>query len=145
MTKVLSVGGSIVVPEKPDTEFLTAFIKMIKEDIKFQDSLVFEGMTSIRAIIRGRENRINNREIEKIFYIPCIALYFHYLFKLFGYDTRCRSYRLRKSTYRLSFRYGGVRCCYLPVFTDFRYTTQCKTLFQAFRYTDVFYATPSFT
>lgn len=30
MTKVLSVGGSIVVPEKPDTEFLTAFIKMIK-------------------------------------------------------------------------------------------------------------------
>ena len=31
MTKVLSVGGSIVVPEKPDTEFLTAFIKMIKE------------------------------------------------------------------------------------------------------------------
>ena len=31
MTKVLSVGGSIVVPEKPDTEFLTSFIKMIKE------------------------------------------------------------------------------------------------------------------
>ena len=31
MTNVLSVGGSIVVPEKPDTEFLTAFIKMIKE------------------------------------------------------------------------------------------------------------------
>ena len=31
MTKVLSVGGSIVVPEKPDTEFLTTFIKMIKE------------------------------------------------------------------------------------------------------------------
>ena len=31
MTKVLSVGGSLVVPEKPDTEFLTAFIKMIKE------------------------------------------------------------------------------------------------------------------
>lgn len=30
MTKVLSVGGSIVVPEKPDTEFLTAFINMVK-------------------------------------------------------------------------------------------------------------------
>lgn len=41
---------------------------MIKEDIKFQDSLVFEGMTSIRSIIRGRENQVNNREIEKIFY-----------------------------------------------------------------------------
>lgn len=31
MTKVLSVGGSIVVPEKPDTEFLTGFVKMTKE------------------------------------------------------------------------------------------------------------------
>lgn len=28
MTKILSVGGSIIVPEKPDTEFLTAFVKM---------------------------------------------------------------------------------------------------------------------
>ena len=27
-TKVLSVGGSIVVPEKPDTEFLTKFVLM---------------------------------------------------------------------------------------------------------------------
>lgn len=31
MTKVLSVGGSIVVPEKPDTEFLSAFINMVKD------------------------------------------------------------------------------------------------------------------
>lgn len=31
MTKVLSVGGSIVVPDKPDTEFLTKFISMVKE------------------------------------------------------------------------------------------------------------------
>lgn len=31
MTKVLSVGGSIVVPEKPDTEFLTKFISMVKD------------------------------------------------------------------------------------------------------------------
>ena len=28
MTKVLSVGGSIIVPDKPDTEFLTSFVKM---------------------------------------------------------------------------------------------------------------------
>lgn len=28
MTKVLSVGGSIIVPEKPDTEFLASFVKM---------------------------------------------------------------------------------------------------------------------
>ena len=31
MTKVLSVGGSIIVPDKPDTEFLAAFIKMATE------------------------------------------------------------------------------------------------------------------
>lgn len=31
MVKVLSVGGSIVVPNEPDTEFLGAFSKMVKE------------------------------------------------------------------------------------------------------------------
>lgn len=31
MTKVLSVGGSIIVPDKPDTEFLGNFISMVKE------------------------------------------------------------------------------------------------------------------
>lgn len=31
MTKVLSVGGSIVVPNQPDTEFLTKFISMVKD------------------------------------------------------------------------------------------------------------------
>ena len=31
MTKVLSVGGSIIVPDKPDTEFLANFIKMVTE------------------------------------------------------------------------------------------------------------------
>lgn len=31
MTKVLSVGGSIVVPNQPDTEFLTKFVSMVKE------------------------------------------------------------------------------------------------------------------
>ena len=29
MTKVLSVGGSIIVPDKPDTEFLSKFISMV--------------------------------------------------------------------------------------------------------------------
>ena len=29
MTKVLSVGGSIIVPDKPDTEFLSKFVKMV--------------------------------------------------------------------------------------------------------------------
>ncbi len=31
MTKVLSVGGSIVVPNQPDTEFLVKFVSMAKE------------------------------------------------------------------------------------------------------------------
>jgi len=41
---------------------------MIKEDIKFQDSTVFEGMTSIRAILKSRDSGINSREIKSIYY-----------------------------------------------------------------------------
>ena len=41
---------------------------MIKENIKFQNSLVFEGMTSLRAIIKGRELKTTDRDIEKILY-----------------------------------------------------------------------------
>ena len=41
---------------------------MIKEDIKFENSTVFEGMTSIRAIIKGIEQNISDRVIEKILF-----------------------------------------------------------------------------
>ena len=41
---------------------------MQKEQIKFQDSCIFEGMTSIRAILRGIDSGVNNREIIKILY-----------------------------------------------------------------------------
>ncbi len=41
---------------------------MIKEDIRFQNSSVFEGMTSIRAIIKGSESGVNDRAIEEIWY-----------------------------------------------------------------------------
>ncbi len=41
---------------------------MQKEDIKFEDSGVFEGMTSIRAIFRGIDFGINDRHIEKILF-----------------------------------------------------------------------------
>jgi len=41
---------------------------MIKEDIKFQNSLVFEGMTSIRSIINGIESGINDRKITKVLF-----------------------------------------------------------------------------
>jgi 23S rRNA (guanosine2251-2'-O)-methyltransferase len=41
---------------------------MQKEVSKFIDSTVFEGMTSIRAIIRGIDSGVNNRAIKKILY-----------------------------------------------------------------------------
>ena len=39
---------------------------MQKEEIKFQNSSVFEGMTSIRAILAGNRLGVNDRKIEKI-------------------------------------------------------------------------------
>ena len=41
---------------------------MIKEETKFIDSNVFEGMTSIRAIIASIDKNISDRRIEKILY-----------------------------------------------------------------------------
>ena len=41
---------------------------MQKESIKFQDSLLFEGMTSIRAIISGIDSGVNDRKISTILY-----------------------------------------------------------------------------
>ena len=41
---------------------------MLKEELKFKDSLVFEGMTSIRAILRSIDEKITDRKIEKILF-----------------------------------------------------------------------------
>ena len=41
---------------------------MQKEELKFVDSTIFEGMTSIRAILRGIDSGINDRKIEKILF-----------------------------------------------------------------------------
>ena len=41
---------------------------MQKESIKFSESLVFEGMTSIRAIISAIDAGINDRKINTILY-----------------------------------------------------------------------------
>lgn len=41
---------------------------MQKEETKFIDSTVFEGMTSIRAILRGIDAGVNDRKIEKILF-----------------------------------------------------------------------------
>ncbi len=41
---------------------------MLKEDIKFKDSCIYEGMTSIRALIKAYDLDFNNRRIIKILY-----------------------------------------------------------------------------
>ena len=41
---------------------------MRKESVNFRDSTIFEGMTSIRAIIRGVDSGVNDRRISKIFF-----------------------------------------------------------------------------
>ena len=42
---------------------------MIKEETRFKESTIFEGMTSIRAILDNlKENKPNARKIEKILY-----------------------------------------------------------------------------
>lgn len=43
---------------------------MQKEELRFKDSLVFEGMTSIRAILRGIDAGVNTRQIKQILYDP---------------------------------------------------------------------------
>lgn len=41
---------------------------MQKEDLKFIDSTVFEGMTSIRAILRGIDSGVNTRQIKRVLF-----------------------------------------------------------------------------
>ena len=41
---------------------------MIKEETKFQESTVFEGMTSIRAILKSYEAKTNDRKIKEIIF-----------------------------------------------------------------------------
>ena len=41
---------------------------MQKEAVKFEDSCIMEGMTSLRALIAARELSVNDRPIERVFY-----------------------------------------------------------------------------
>ena len=41
---------------------------MRKEETNFKDSTIFEGMTSIRAILRARDSLINDRKIKTVLY-----------------------------------------------------------------------------
>ncbi len=41
---------------------------MIKESVKFQSASVFEGMTSLRALLRGRDSGVSDRPIHTVLY-----------------------------------------------------------------------------
>ena len=41
---------------------------MQKESVKFEDSCIFEGMTSIRAVLRATDDGVNDRRIEKVYF-----------------------------------------------------------------------------
>ena len=41
---------------------------MIKEELRFADSTVFEGMTSISALLNAKAAGVNDRGIKEIFY-----------------------------------------------------------------------------
>lgn len=41
---------------------------MQKESVKFESSTVLEGMTSIRALLKAKENTVNDRPIQRILY-----------------------------------------------------------------------------
>lgn len=43
---------------------------MIKEEIKFRDSVIFEGMTSIRALISAIRDHVSDRKILTIYFDP---------------------------------------------------------------------------
>ncbi len=87
---------------------------MQKEERKFIDSTVFEGMTSIRAILRGNDMGINDRKIDKILFdkekIKKISKELGYLkavSKDYGYEiTESNSGELDKIT--LGNSHGGL-------------------------------------
>ena len=53
---------------KMDAENVFARFTVIKEDDKFRPSTLFEGMTSIRAVLRAADEGISDRRIRKILY-----------------------------------------------------------------------------
>ena len=87
---------------------------MQKEAIKFSSSTVFEGMTSIRAIIRSIDTGISDRKIEKIIYdgekikkIQKEIGYFKAVQDKYGYEIVCsNSEELEEIT--LGTSHGGI-------------------------------------
>lgn len=87
---------------------------MQKEERKFCDSTVFEGMTSIRAIIKSIDNKTNDRKIEKILFdkdkiqkISKEIAYFKAVSSKYGFELcEATSEELEKIT--LGTSHGGI-------------------------------------
>ena len=87
---------------------------MQKEDTKFADSLIFEGMTSIRAVIRAIDEGRSDRRITEIIYdedkMPKIAKeigYFKAVSEKYGFTiSRSNANELEKLT--LGSSHGGI-------------------------------------
>ena len=79
---------------------------MQKESLKFIDSNVFEGMTSIRAIISGIDSGVNDRKINKILFdgdklskISKEVGYLRAVSKIYGYElVKTDAYELERMT-----------------------------------------------
>jgi len=87
---------------------------MIKEETKFIDSTVFEGMTSIRAIISANDEKINSRHITKVLYakekIQKIAKNIGYLKAVstkYGFEV-CESTTEEIEKFTLGNTHGGI-------------------------------------
>ena len=87
---------------------------MIKEETKFIDSTVFEGMTSIRAILSASDQNITNRKIKKILFdknkINKIAKTVGYLRAVsdkYNYEL-CESTSEEIEKYTLGNSHGGI-------------------------------------
>jgi 23S rRNA (guanosine2251-2'-O)-methyltransferase len=87
---------------------------MIKEEIKFENSTVFEGMTSIRAIIKSIDSKIGNRQILKILYseqkykkIAKEVGYLKAVSNIYGYEiSACSDEEIEK--YTVGNSHGGI-------------------------------------
>ena len=89
---------------------------MQKEETKFQSSTVFEGMTSIRAVIKAIDENISDRQIEKIYFdaakiakISKEVGYFKAVSSIYGFElVESTEEELEKMTTGNS--YGGIIC-----------------------------------
>lgn len=110
---------------------------MIKETTKFESSCLFEGMTSIRAVIAGIDSGVSDRRIERILFdkarMPKIAKeigYFKAVSQKYGFEiVEATADELDKIT--LGSSHGGI-CAYCSERTYKPLDTEYKNLSGSF-------------